>query len=236
MKTVQLFSGGMDSIAIEHVLQPDVRLFVHLGTPVCDQEMDRVMDFMDRTGKMVTCVHLEGLAHYELANKILPGRNSYFVLMAANYGEKIVLGSTLGDTTKDKDPKWAVMMTHLLRYMMTPGKQPRAVEHALDYLVDVPFRTHSKGQLVANYLAADGPENALIDSYSCYNGQKQECGVSRACQRKYVALAYNGAQCWDRFHTDPRDQLYRLLDYSIEVRRHHLEIAEIKTVMAQGRR
>lgn len=234
-RIVQLFSGGMDSIAIEHVLQPDVRLFVHLGTPVCDQEMDRVMDFMDKTGRMVTCVHLEGLSYYELANKILPGRNCYFVLMAANYGEKIVLGSTLGDTTQDKDTSWAALMTVLLRHIMTPGKQPKGIEDAQEYHVDVPFRTYSKGQLVANYLADDGPENYLIESYSCYHGQKQECGTCRACLRKYVALDYNGVDCGSRFQSNPMGNLQGLLDYSLKVNRHHQEIAEIKAVMAKGK-
>jgi hypothetical protein len=47
--------------------------------------------------------------------------------------------------------------------------------------------------------------NDILESYSCYEGQKCACGVCKPCSRKWVALVNNGVKIpEDYFQNDPR--------------------------------
>lgn len=224
-KKVLLFSGGLDSVCIEYLTSPDVLLYVDMETPVSYCERQRIQS----TGYNYIIARIPEIKQFELTNKILPGRNAFFVLLAAQYGTEILLGSTAGDTTKDKDIPFTVYMTSLLLHMMELGKCPDDVDPE-KYCVSVPFKAYTKAQLVTQYIQNSGDVTSLVRSYSCYAGTQIECGKCRACVRKYVALKYNDVDCSDTFINDPKDYIPELLKYSIEVDRDSLELQEIKYV------
>lgn len=186
MTRVQLYGGGIDSHCIAHIVQPDVKVYFHLGT----EEADREADVALRAGAIVD--HRLYLADQVLPNKILPARNLLLVAMAAYYGNTIYIGSTAGDTTRDKDATFCKLTEDVLDHILAhdPGKALAC--HAAGLSVVAPALHLTKTELVRLYLSKGGDPAALLASRSCYHDGKLECGVCRSCTRKFVALRLNG--------------------------------------------
>jgi 7-cyano-7-deazaguanine synthase in queuosine biosynthesis len=186
MKTVQLYGGGIDSLCIAYLHKPDIKVYFNLGT----EEALREQAVAKRAHAVID--KRLWLADQVLPNKILPARNLLLVALASYYGNRILLGSTAGDTTRDKDATFLsgaqAVLDHILAH--DPGKS--LPFHNEGIFVEAPALHFTKTQLVKQYLEAGGDPDELLSSRSCYHGNAVECGVCRSCLRKYVALKLNG--------------------------------------------
>ena len=112
MKKVLLYSGGMDSWLISHLWKPDVKLYIDTGSSYAAEERRRLPPD-------ITIEHLD-LNRFERADKIIPLRNLFFVMLASYYGDKICLGATYGDRVLDKSVIFAQKASGLLSYLYQP--------------------------------------------------------------------------------------------------------------------
>ena len=201
---VQLYGGGIDSVCIAHLWKPDIKLFCNLGTAENPHELRRAME----AGCLID--QRLYLGDQVLANKILPGRNLLLVAIASFYGNNIMLGSTAGDTTHDKDARFLELSSLLLDHIL--GHDPLKAKpfHAAGLNVWAPAGLLTKAELVKRYLAADGDPQVLLNSRSCYGAHEEECGECRSCVRKYVALTLAGLK--PKFLVKP--DLHKALAYA----------------------
>ena len=181
-KTVLLYSGGMDSLIIDHLLKPDVLLNISMNSAYDARERE---SFPDK--EIVFLDNVIDLGRYERDDAIIPNRNAHLVLLASHYGETIWLGSVYGDRSFDKDEAFYSHMTTLLDHMWS--EQHWTEERK--FMISSPFKDKTKTQLVYEFLEMDGTEEALLTSYSCYEGDEKHCGHCKACFRKWVALENN---------------------------------------------
>lgn len=201
---VQLYGGGLDSLCISHLFKPQVKVYFHLGTEEAEQESRAAAAAGAIIDKRLQ------LADQVLPNKILPARNLLLVTLASYYGNEILLGSTAGDTTKDKDAEFLVRTQGVLNHILRDAGPKALPFHAPGLTVWAPAGHMTKTQLVRRYLEEGGGVQALLKSRSCYHGQEQECGVCRSCVRKYVAFKLNGLN--PQFHQVP--DLHQALVYA----------------------
>lgn len=182
MKSVLLYSGGMDSYCLRYLLNPSVLLYVDIGAQYSKEEIQRLP-------KGCIVISLGDLSQFETSSGILPCRNALYTIIASNYGEQIILGATDGDRVRDKDENFSLVMSNLLTYLWSDYW----VEQARTITVSVPFKNKTKREIVAEYVRKGGNIQRLAQcSYSCYRGLSVPCGACKPCYRKYVALALNG--------------------------------------------
>lgn len=190
MTSVLLYSGGLDSYAAARVFQPDVLLHVDMATGYGDREAERltvppgVSGTLERVGLP--------LARWERADTIIPSRNAYLALLAANYGDTIWLAATAGDRVNDKDYVFAERINSLLEHLYAPQwwlRDGRRVR------LQLPTKHLTKRRLVARYLDTGAEPAALArDTLSCYRPTAGggHCAACKPCARKWVALLCNG--------------------------------------------
>ncbi len=214
-KTVLLFSGGLDSLLIAHLMKPDVLLRVQYGSAYESQE-DAALAELQRKNLLpekaaITTQSMQFLRYHEReGDAIIPLRNLFFVSLAALYGETVILGAMKYDAKLlDKSGPFFDMSSKLLTYLFSPqpwceGKTVRVV---------APFDSYTKGDLVRAFLnSTDVPltraekEETLLTSFSCHTpGQGgKPCGQCKPCLRKWLALEMNGVRIPDGyFETNP---------------------------------
>lgn len=195
MKTVQLYGGGIDSLCIAHIWEPDVKVYFDIGTEEAPLEREAA-----RAAGAVIDTRLY-LGDQVLPNKILPARNLVLVALASYYGNRILLGSTAGDTTRDKDQGFLDGAQAVLDHILAHDHDKALPFHADGLYVEAPALHMTKTELVKRYLDTGGDPAALLASRSCYSGHAVECGVCRSCTRKHVALKLNGLN--PVFETEP---------------------------------
>lgn len=184
IKKVILYSGGLDSLIAAHLIS-DARL-VYIDTK--SQYSKKEIAVFGNAPRPVEYDERLKLADMERDDGIVPARNALLAIIGSYYGDEIILVSTAGDRSTDKDEEWAHMMTQLLSHMygLPHFNPPRDVRVAL------PFKDLSKGELVEMYLAAGFDPKRLIRAISCYAPEPGHCGKCKACIRKWVALESNG--------------------------------------------
>lgn len=231
---VLLYSGGLDSFILSCVEPWDHAVFIRTGVPDNTAELHRLYSHIPE--QRVTELDFSFLNKFELTNKIIPFRNYFFVLAAAEYGQIIMMSSTAGDTTKDKDSKFAKYMSTALTHFST-GPQEKVPPSYCGKGVSVilPFLSLSKTQIVRKYLNAGLPaEHLLSRSISCYypmlsNGIFEPCWACRSCIRKYVALYINDVPMGKDIHD--KITITILQDFyvdSIRKRRKKIELKDIQ--------
>jgi 7-cyano-7-deazaguanine synthase in queuosine biosynthesis len=180
---VLLYSGGMDSMALRMLWDPNVSVYVDMGTAYSKAERDRLPRDVD-------VVELP-LHQWERTDGIIPLRNLMLVCVAAQYGDVIGLAATAGDRVLDKSDQFASMTTSLLSYLWSP-QHWTAGEHRR---VVLPLKGMSKRQIVGEVRERFGDVGLvrLAESWSCYSGGRAECGACKPCMRKWVAFAAAGA-------------------------------------------
>jgi 7-cyano-7-deazaguanine synthase len=194
LRKVLLFSTGLDSFILLKLFSHDAVVFVKTGTKDNELELLRLQTYGSRLpGPKVTIVDCSFLRQFELENKIIPFRNHIFCCVAAQYGHRIYLASTAGDTTRDKDYTFAETMSAALHYFATgpAGKVRWPGERS----IILPLRRYTKRQAVQLYLESGyDPAELVTVSSSCYYPtlDGSECGQCRSCLRKFVALYANG--------------------------------------------
>ena len=183
MKTVLLYSGGMDSAALRFLFNPDVLLYVDLGTEYSGWERAHLPD-----GTIV--LDLQALSGLELPGGILPGRNLILATIAACYGDRVLLGATKEDRVLDKSQHFCNEVTGLLSYIWSPqwwteGKEVR---------VEAPLKHLTKAEILHWYKEHGGDLQELADnSYSCYHPEGDTpCWTCKPCVRKWMAFRFHG--------------------------------------------
>lgn len=186
MKKVLLYSGGMDSWLINKLENPDVKLFVDLGTKSTQGEIKK----LDKDVIIFPLKDLGALERKE-TDFILPLRNLYLISLATNYGEHIILGATKTDATYDKTYEFAEKLEDLLNYMWLPQKWTKGKK----IKVDLHYREYTKSDLLRMFIDNGGDwKEAYEHSYSCYmtNDGVHECHCCRPCFLKLMAFIDNG--------------------------------------------
>lgn len=187
MRKVLLYSGGMDSYCLAKVENPDVLLHVGMGSQYAQAEGSHLTVPSGCVGKLIR--EYLPLGQFERQDYVIPARNAFLVLMAAQYGDDILLGANAADRNTDKDETFAEKITDLMQYIWQPSKWNADGDTKQ---VRLPMRHLTKRQIVQAYLDAGGDELELQrDSFSCYSpdSRGEECGMCRACAKKWLALA-----------------------------------------------
>ncbi len=196
-KSVLLFSGGMDSFIMAHLLKPDVLLYVPHGQKYEEVERNAIYrlirnNFIDKSNVVVASAGFESnilnLGRSERQDGIIPLRNLYLLALAAQYGETLYIGAMHGDRTIDKSQEFLDRMADMLNllYQDQHWCEKRTFE------VKAPYKLYTKTELVGEYLHQGGNQEALELSYSCYEGDTIPCWKCKSCVRKAVALINNG--------------------------------------------
>jgi 7-cyano-7-deazaguanine synthase in queuosine biosynthesis len=190
--SVLLYSGGLDSYILAALFHPDTLLHVNLHGRYGDTETVALRAPASAPPVIQTALNLGQWEDHETL--ILPGRNAILCIAAANYGDRIWLGATAGDRTKDKDPIFASEINGLLSYMFSDQWW---LKDGRDVRVELPIKSFTKRELVAKYVHEGLDTHALVyDTFSCYAPDHDgvECGTCKPCVRKWVALVVNGVE------------------------------------------
>lgn len=183
MTKVLLYSSGMDSVAMDFLWKPDVRLYVDMGTAYAEQEKALLP-----ADAVVVPLPLK---QFERPDGIIPLRNLMLVAVAAQFGTEVGMAATKGDRVLDKSFRFASLASDLMSFLWseqhwTPGKKVK---------VALPLKLLSKREIVAAYLEAGGDGEVLASrTFSCYapTASGAHCGACKPCYRKWVALTCNG--------------------------------------------
>lgn len=224
-KKVLLFSGGMDCYTINQLEQPDVLLFIdnHSQYSSIEKEFIKHMQSRGYYKNLVFVDDFINMSTIERTDYIIPARNAYFILKAAEFGDEIILGATSGDRSTDKDKKFAQQMTDLLNHIYE--KSHWVGEEGRNILVNFKYKDYTKQNLIRALIekrmkdmdiseeaAKEYVAHELVDnSMSCYdfqevNGRKVPCGTCKPCTRKWLAiLGATGVDTGYAFATNPRD-------------------------------
>ena len=189
-KSVLLFSGGMDSLMMGLLIRPDVWLYLPHGEQYEERETQCIAQLVHhpllKGINFQSCVSLN-LHRFERDDAIIPGRNLYFLLLAANWGERLYFASVYGDRSLDKSPEFFSKTEEILNLLY----QDQHWCEGRTFQILAPYKNHTKTELVGEYLREGYPVELLLESYSCYEGRKQPCGWCKPCFRKWVALKNN---------------------------------------------
>ena len=190
-KSVLLFSGGMDSVMFDLLLDPDILLYIPTGSNYEDIETTKIRqlakDGIIDKDKLIILDDNLNLSMFERDDLIVPNRNAYLVLMASHFGETIYLGSVYGDRSFDKDKTFYKLMENLLNHIW----QEQHWTEERKFNISSPYKDTTKTELIKQYIDAGGNVQNILDSYSCYRGEPQACGICKPCVRKAVSLICN---------------------------------------------
>lgn len=173
---------------------PKVLLNVNLGGRYGAVEADRLQTPPGMHNRLVR-VDLPTLGDlYELPKKsyILPARNALLTLIAAQYGNRILMGSIAASQGSDKDQEFADRMTNLMEWVWQP--QEMWNPHGRSTRLELPVQHYTKARLVAATMRHGISGETIRDStFSCYTPTAggTECGKCAPCARKWGALAAN---------------------------------------------
>jgi 7-cyano-7-deazaguanine synthase in queuosine biosynthesis len=224
-KTVLLFSGGMDCYCINQLEKPDVLLYIDNNSAYSKYEKTFLKQ-KQAEGFYENLVFVDNfidMSTIERDDKIIPARNAYFILKAAEYGDTIILGATSGDRSTDKDITFAKQMEDILNHIYEAshwvGEEGRKIT------VDFRYKSFTKKQILEKFVmertktsGATYEEAKQIVStelstmtVSCYDfkkvdGETKPCGTCKPCTRKWLALlGSTGVDTGAYFATNPRE-------------------------------
>lgn len=221
-KKVLLFSAGMDSYMINQIEKPDVLLFINNRSVYADIE-EKFLKDMQKRGFYPNLVFLDdfiNMKDLERTDYIIPSRNAYFILRAAEFGDEIILGATIGDRSTDKDLQFAKQMTDLLNHIYAPSHWVGDAGREIN--VNFKYKNFSKSMIINKLVemrmeelgvsreqaTQKVVEELCTNTISCYDFQEEgtkACGVCKPCTRKWLAiLGLTGIDTGSLFHTNPR--------------------------------
>jgi 7-cyano-7-deazaguanine synthase in queuosine biosynthesis len=236
-KSVLLFSGGMDSVMFDALLNPDVLLYAPTGSNYEDIESQKILELgkagVFDTDKLVVLNKELNLEAFERDDLIVPNRNAHLVLLASHFGETIYLGSVYGDRSFDKDKTFYGLMENLLNHMWS--EQHWTEERK--FTVTSPYKDTTKTELIAEYIEAGADVQNVLDSYSCYRGEEQACGICKPCVRKAVSLICNDIAIPDDYfaqHPMSAPWIEEVLPQMVEGKYRGREDAEFITAMKKS--
>jgi len=201
-KKVLLFSGGMDSLMMNYLLNPDILLVIPHGNKYQKRELEVIENLMKKgvidRAKVVFDESLE-LGWAERDDAIIPNRNLYFITLATHYGETIYLGSVYGDRSSDKSLEFFSKCEDMFNYLF---KDQHWCENRT-FKIEATYKDYTKTELVKLFLEKGGKADDLLTSYSCYDGKDIACGICKPCFRKWVSLENNNINTDNYFENNP---------------------------------
>jgi len=177
--TVVLTSTGVDSVlgAAAHPAAPCV--MVDYGQPYVEQERQVARRLFGERLEVVTVSPLG--PQVGEGGGFIPNRNLLFACLAAQRGDRIILGAMADDYSPDKTPEALVAMGQVLTLF---GERPVTVETCTPGLM--------RHEAVARYLIRNGDAGRLLRSWSCYGPGPERCLDCRGCFRWGVTMRANG--------------------------------------------
>ena len=191
-KSVLLFSGGMDSVIFNKLLNPDVLLYINSGAHYEKEEQKCLEKLIEKNyidkNKLVILKDVVNLSQWERDDKIVPNRNAILMMFSSLYGETLYLGSVSGDRSFDKDEIFYVRMEDLLNHMW----EEQHWTEKRTFKIFSPYKDTTKTELVKEYIKQGNNPESLFISFSCYDPKDGvACGHCKPCFRKWVSLINN---------------------------------------------
>ncbi|TMC12679.1 MAG: ExsB family protein [Chloroflexi bacterium] len=197
MSQILLFSAGLDSFPAWHYLGRPPCLYFDIRHRYRHQELAAITALSERCGVDVEVSTELDLSAWEAADAIIPMRNVYFAMLAANRAVTIWCVGVKGDATADKSPQaFADISKFVSRFA------------GGDVRMDSPFWHKTKTEIIAWYLNAGLPADDLLLTFSCSreDGAGEHCGRCSSCLRRWISLTNNGIDAsfehapwaWDR--------------------------------------
>jgi 7-cyano-7-deazaguanine synthase len=185
VKEVLLLSAGLDSFPAWHYLGRPPALYFDLRHRYATQERASLDALSSRWAIDLTISYDLDLSTWEAENAIIPLRNAYFAMLAANHGDTIWCAGVKGDHTADKNPAAFARISEFISALS--GRPVR---------LGSPFWNMTKTQVVAWYLRQGLPAADLLLTFSCSrtDGIGMHCGQCPSCLRRWISLANNGIQ------------------------------------------
>jgi len=205
MKRVVLYSGGLDSFCLAHLVKPDLLVYFHTGLPEQDLELMSIRR-LGKVGGLPAMLQVDrrfNLAPYKLSNDTMPFRNLYFLAAGFTYGDALYLGSAASDIRLDHGDRFTNKVLDLLAYLsQNPQDNPPGLL-AENMQILTPFEKKTKSQFLREFLRSDGnADHLMLASRSCYRPTLKECGECTACVRKAIAFVNNSLPL-TMFENDP---------------------------------
>jgi 7-cyano-7-deazaguanine synthase in queuosine biosynthesis len=185
MSEVLLFSAGLDSFPAWHCVGKPPALYFDLVHRYSRQELAAVNALAARCDIDVTISEELDLSAWEAHNAIIPMRNVYLAMLAANHADTIWCIGVKGDRTADKSPAAFERISQFVSEFTG-----RAVR------VKSPFWDMTKTQVVGWYRGEGLPVADLLLTFSCSrsDGGDVHCGRCSSCLRRWISLANNGIE------------------------------------------
>ncbi len=206
-KKVLLFSGGMDSLILSKLFEVDILLYFIHENRYQELELEsirRLIGIGAIAEERIRYCSIFNFQSLERDDAIIPGRNLYFILAAANYGETIYLGSVDGDRTLDKSVDFFERCETMMNYLYQDQHWCKGRE----FRIYSPIKSFTKTELVREYLKQGFDPHALYMSMSCYNSNTKPCGWCKPCFRKWVSFILNDLPASGYFSNDPKKADY----------------------------
>ena len=193
MKKVLLFSGGLDSFCYSFLCSPDFLLYLDNNSKYSKVEIENIKELTRETNlsDKLKIVNTKDMGYLEQQNAIIENRNVFFILEGAFLGDEIILGATAGDGSKDKDATFFGLLQDTLSYSM--GRK---------VTVHAPYIHLTKAEIMREYIKEGGNIEHLKKVYSCYRGEKQQCGKCKPCIRNAIAFRINKIETADLYEFD----------------------------------
>jgi 7-cyano-7-deazaguanine synthase in queuosine biosynthesis len=192
---VLLFSGGLDSFCLWHLLHRPPCMYALLGHKYEARERQSIGVLQAEFGFKnleVTFVDRLTLGDLEMDDAHIPLRNVYLTMLASHLSDTVILGSLRGEQSYDKDKTFERLTTKLV----SRCEQSK-------FRVIRPAAKWTKAQLVREYLKRGGKEKWLGYTVSCYEPEGF-CGKCQSCFRRWVAMSLNGIE--EKYATKPYEK------------------------------
>ena len=228
-EAVVLFSGGMDSLAaLVYALKRFDRdrvtaMYVDFGHRYNKKELEAVKSITSKLGVGLVIRDMKFVGRTERRNAFIPYRNAYLILAAASYLSEILGSDDYGvifiqnvqvgeENVGDRTEEFNSLVQELLN---------RSGDRHIT--IRVPFQNYTKGQ-IASWLKENVSEEIVKETIGCYDHKPGNCGLCRACFRRWIALEYAGfkdVRSW--FRNDPINNPH-IKEYIEKIKRGHYDI------------
>ena len=180
---IQLFSGGLDSFAMWHLLGKPQPVYVRYGHKYEGRELETI-GRLEQADPSLRVTTLDGpqIGELEQPDGHIPHRNLLLIgtAVAALQPSVVYIGVLRGETSRDKSNRFLRQTSKLLSFCEGRVR------------VLSPSKRLTKTQLVARFIKSF-PDfvDGLRATRSCYAESDMPCGQCMACFRRWVAMSNN---------------------------------------------
>ena len=192
-KRIQLFSGGLDSYMLWHLLDKPQAVYIRYGHKYQERELDTIAALQAVEPELqITILDGPQVGVTEKSDGHIPHRNLLLVTTAAAMlnPEVIYLGALRGEASRDKSYRFLRRTTRLLSSCEQPVR------------VLSPSKRYTKTRLVRKFIK-QYPDKVkhLAITRSCYADTELPCGRCVACYKRWVAMINNGIE--EKYQVSP---------------------------------